>query len=324
MVACFTQVHGIYVGRRGPQARVESEPPTRVSPEMRLLALVSLAIAVSAVKEHDFRKCRDTPFCGRHREPPAAGAEPFRVGSVSFLPVEGATRANECSGLTATLVAPDATRAQLPLVLSLSVLATGAVRVLIDEDSSISSSELHRSDPSVARPAEWDEDMDGAWDAPMLKLGRAVKGRFAPTDALASPGVLAPVKCEYHTMSPARPTDGGEKTMLRCAAEGGEVVVRLVHSPFSVELLGEGPLGSTSSPVAVLNGRGRLMFESFKQQMAAGTEEPVKPEPIKFHSFEDAQPFGPSSVGVDIDFPQATCLAEKQRPSPSPSPSPQP
>ena len=157
-----------------------------VSPEMmRLLALVSLAIAASAVKEHDFRKCRDTPFCGRHREPPAEGAEPFRVGSVNFLPVEGATRGNECSGLTATLVAPDATRAQLPLVLSLSVLATGAVRVLIDEDSSISSNELHRADPSVARPAEWDEDMDGPWDAPMLKLGRAVKGRFAPTDALA-------------------------------------------------------------------------------------------------------------------------------------------
>ena len=71
---------------------------------MRLLALVSLAIAASAVKEHDFRKCRDTPFCGRHREPPAEGAEPFRVGSVNFLPVEGATRSNECSGLTATLV----------------------------------------------------------------------------------------------------------------------------------------------------------------------------------------------------------------------------
>ena len=126
-------------------------------------------------------------------------------------------------------------------------------------------------------------------------------------------------------MSPARPTDGGEKTMLRCAAETGEVVVRLVHSPFRVELLGEGPHGSTSnpnpgsisnpspnpnpnpnpnphphpkpcpnpnpnpnpdpnpkpgphgstsSPVAVLNGRGRLMFESFRQQMTAGTEEP--------------------------------------------------
>ena len=292
--------------RRAASASVGAAEERRdahpVSPEMvRLLALVSLAIAASAVKEHDFRKCRDTPFCGRHREPPAEGAEPFRVGSVNFLPLEGATRGNECSGLTATLVAPDATRAQLPLVLSLSVLATGAVRVLIDEDSSISSNELHRADPSVARPAEWDEDMDGPWDAPMLKLGRAVKGRFAPTDALAhvkhkpdtawvsarpnrplwprlaealgslelglvprepasrrlshlvfrhapcfstqalaSPAVLAPVKCEYHTMSPARPTDGGEKTMLRCAAEGGEVAVRLVHSPFSVELLGEG------------------------------------------------------------------------------------
>jgi len=65
--------------------------------------------------------------------------------------------------------------------------------------------------------------------------------------------------------------------MLRCAAKGGEVAVRLVHSPFSVELLGEGPHGSTSSPVAVLNGRGRLMFESFKQQLASGTGEPVKP-----------------------------------------------
>ena len=218
---------------------------------LRRLAL--LLAAASGVKEHDFRKCRDTPFCGRHREPPET-AEPFRVGSVTFVPAEGATRENECSGLTATLVAPDATRAQLPLVLSLSVLATGAVRLLIDEDSSISPSELHRADPSVTKPAEWDEDMDGPWDAPMLKLGRAVKSRFAPTDALASPDVLAPVKCEYHTLSPARPTDGGEKTMLRCAAKGGEVAVRLVHSPFSVELLGEGPHGSTSSPVAVPSG----------------------------------------------------------------------
>ena len=39
-----------------------------------------------------------------------------------------------------------------------------------------------------------------------------------------------------------------------------------------------GPHGSTSSPVAVLNGRGRLMFESFRQQMTAGTEEP-QPKP---------------------------------------------
>ena len=134
---------------------------------LRRLAL--LLAAVSGVKEHDFRKCRDTPFCGRHRDPPAT-AEPFRVGSVTFVPAEGATRTNECSGLTATLVAPDATRAQLPLVLSLSVLETGAVRLLIDEDSSISPSELHRADPSVTKPAEWDEDMDGPWDAPMLKL----------------------------------------------------------------------------------------------------------------------------------------------------------
>ena len=169
------------------------------APRAMLRRLALLLAAASGVKEHDFRKCRDTPFCGRHRDPPAT-AEPFRVGSVTFVPAEGATRTNECSGLTATLVAPDATRAQLPLVLSLSVLATGAVRLLIDEDSSISPSELHRADPSVTKPAEWDEDMDGPWDAPMLKLGRAVKSRFAPTDALASPDVLAPVKCEYHTL----------------------------------------------------------------------------------------------------------------------------
>ena len=92
---------------------------------------------------------------------------------------------------TSTLVAPDATRAQLPLVLSLSVLATGAVRLLIDEDSSISPSELHRADPSVTKPAERDEDMDGPWQMGLNKerpptppRGRG-DGRGRPTGAVA-------------------------------------------------------------------------------------------------------------------------------------------
>lgn len=265
-----------------------------------LLALLS---AASAVKEHDFRKCKDTPFCGRHREAPPEGM--WHALNVKLMLGEGAQRVpNECYGLTASLVAPDATRAQLPLSLSLSVLASGAVRVRVDEDDSIALADLMKVDPGIAKPEEWDEDMDGPWDAPMLKLGRAVKGRFAPTQALASPGVLAPVRCEYHELEPARPTDGGTMTVLRCQAGGGEVAVRLVHSPFRVELLDP----TTRAPAAVFNGRSRLMFESYKQKLASGAAEADKGEPVKFNSFTDEQPFGTASVGADVDFPLAAHL----------------
>ena len=70
-----------------------------------------------AVKEADFRKCRDTPFCEKHRTPPAddsaAGGWRVEVASVS----------TSATGVwTARVLPPDQT--QLPLELRVSMLST--------------------------------------------------------------------------------------------------------------------------------------------------------------------------------------------------------
>ena len=248
-----------------------------------MLAIFQLLLGVN---EHDFRKCRDTPFCEQHRAL-AEDAAPWRATSV----VSQDNDAKQCVGLTATLEPPDASRAQLSLVASVSVLTSGAVRVHIDEHPSTPLEELTKVDPAVKQPEGWDEDMDGPWDAPMLKLGRAIKQRFVPTEALL-PGVLEQTATCVSTAS-------ADSTTLRCDA-GPKV--RLVHEPFRVELLH----AATDKVLAVFNGRGRLAFNSFRQSVATDAAEAEKSDPVRFNSFTDSQPFGSPSVGVDVDFPAAS------------------
>ena len=101
-----------------------------------VMARLLLAVLVScccAVKEHDFRKCGDTPFCLTHRKLPAHG---WHVNSSSVHVAEGLLRAQ--------LVPPASN--QLPLLLTLSVLRTGAVRVNIQDDPSLPLSALEGAD----------------------------------------------------------------------------------------------------------------------------------------------------------------------------------
>ena len=248
------------------------------------LALAIVVAPSQALKEHDFRKCRDTPFCQKHRNEPPPPTAVVDAASVAF----------DAQVLTARIM-PALPQRPLPLQLSLSVLPSGAVRVKIDEDPAVPLSDLERADPSVPKPEAWDDDMDGEWEAPMIKLGRAVKPRFSPTDALASSSVLNPSShCERVHAVPGE--DG-----LRCAVDGGVVEVRLVHSPLAMTILRDG------EAVAVLNGRGRLLFEPFQQAIASETAESSPPTPPHtFNSFTDEMVYGSSSVGLDVDFPSAT------------------
>ena len=75
------------------------------------------------LKEHDFRKCADTPFCGRHRAPSAADFQyVVDEASVSPLTADG----KKISGLTATLRRPEP--GFLPLSLTLNIVGEGTVR----------------------------------------------------------------------------------------------------------------------------------------------------------------------------------------------------
>eukprot|EP00966_Prymnesium_polylepis_P065821 1527282-Prymnesium_polylepis.1 len=224
-----------------------------------LLLTACAACAVVALKEHDFRKCNDTPFCRKHRAPPAQDGG-WTVNSV---------RATD-GALSALLVPPD--EHSLPLRVIVSVLGSGATRIHVDEDPDLPLSSLETADPSVPKPAEWDDDMDGEWDAPRIRRGRAVKRRFEPSLALASADALTPVsgRCEHSIAA------GDDR--LRCSLEGGEAVeVRMRHSPFAISVLdGQG------EPIVVLNGRSRLLFEPFRQALAS---ESAESKPNEQHTF---------------------------------------
>ena len=194
---------------------------------------------------------------------------------------------------------------QLPLLLALSVLPSGAVRVHIDEDPDLLLSSLEHADPSVSMPEAWDAEMDGEWDPPRVTLGRAVKTRFEPAQSFASIDVLESIQqCEFRAPS-------AFEHRLRCIVEpAGEaaghlvddvVEVRLLHSPLSIEVLDR-----EGEEMAVLNGRGRLFFDPFRQATPSEMAQATPTEPNTFNSFTDAMQYGSSSVGLDIDFPLAT------------------
>jgi alpha 1,3-glucosidase len=246
---------------------------------LRLSALLLIAPA-HALKEHDFRKCGDTPFCKLHRSPPSHGGFEVDVPSV----------AHADNVLTARLRCAEAKECLLPLRLAVSVLASGAVRAQIEEDSSVSLDDLDAPDPAVPKPAQWDDDMDGEWVAPRVTLGRAVKARFRPEHSFASTAAVALQQCSHV---------GGQSTQLLRCASGIEVEVR--HAPLSVAVKVGG------QAVAELNGRGLLRFEHYRQQRASEmAEAPPPPEQHTFGSFTDPLPFGSSSVGLDVSFPRAT------------------
>ena len=79
------------------------------------------------------------------------------------------------------------------------------------------------------------------------------------------------------------------------------VEVELRHEPLGITVKVGG------EAVAVLNGRGKLRFEQFRQYVASEMAEapPSAPEHT-FGSFTDPMPFGSSSVGLDVSFPRAT------------------
>jgi hypothetical protein len=141
------------------------------------------------------------------------------------------------------------------------------------------------------------DDMDGEWEAPTLRRGRAVKRRYDATHAsLLSPSALAPLSaCEL-----AAPRDG--ETTLRCASSA--YALRLRHAPFAVHLI-QTRDGATA---VSLNGRNKLLFTPFSQGVGSETAEAPPPSqpPHTFNSFTDPMPYGASSVGVDVAFPHAT------------------
>ena len=249
-------------------------------------ALLALLHAATGLKEQDFRKCSDTPFCQLHRKAPEHGFQ-VEVSSVAYA--DGV--------LTARLHSAES---PLPLQIALSVLGSGAVRVRIAEDEHVPLEALDRADPAVPKPEEWDDEMDGEWVAPRVRLGRAVKGRFVPEDSFASAAAAAPSAvhaCAHSTSA--------EASRLRCEGATGapaEVVeVELRHAPLVVAVHVGGVV------VALLNGRQALRFEHFREQRASEmAEAPAAREAHSFGRFTDPLPFGSSSVGLDIAFPRAS------------------
>ena len=258
-------------------------------PVTRVTVLLLILASCEALKHHDFRKCADTPFCEKHRA----------FNPSDHWTVDGASVKLAAATLTAKLRPPKLEEPLLPLLLSITVLKSGALRIHADEDPDIPLESLTKADPAVAQPEEWDEDMDGPWDAPEIKLGRAVKRRFSPAAALASDGVLAHVSsgCDLQAVEAGH--------VLRCS-NGDDalgVEVRLHHEPLSITIIDR----DGESPAAVLNGRGKLLFEPFRQAVASGTAEAASiTPPHTFNGHNDPMVYGSSSVGLDITLPQAT------------------
>ena len=277
-------VHVVSVVAR-PRRRADA---TRVgaSASLRFSLLALMFTDATALKEHDFRKCADTPFCKLHRnQPPFTWA--VNASSVTFSD----------NALRAQLLPSGTDEPLLPLLATLTVLVSGAVRVHISDDPNLPSSDLEMNDPAVSKPEGWDDEMDGDWDAPQLKLGRAVKSRFEPTLALTSPEATSPAsQCSRRVAAP-----GDDR--LRCVSDTGQVVeVRLLHAPVSISVL-----DGAGEAVAVLNGRGKLRFEPFRQAVESdAAEAPSKTPPHTFNGHTDPMTYGSSSVGFDIDFPSAT------------------
>ena len=99
------------------------------------------------LKEHDFRKCADTPFCGRHRAPSAADFQ-YVVDEASVSPVTADGK--KISGLTATLRRPEP--GFLPLSLTLNIVGEGTVRARLVEGS------FEGDDPAVVAPEEAEQE----------------------------------------------------------------------------------------------------------------------------------------------------------------------
>ena len=253
---------------------------------LHALALAALVALSAGLKAHDFRKCGDTPFCALHR---AAPAPPWTLNASSL--------AYDESRLTVQLLpsstAPPEARS-LPTVLALCVLPSGAVHVAIDDDPRLPPDSLSQPDPAVVKPEAWDDEMDGEWDAPMIKLGRAVKQRFRAEQSLASTASVTPSdRCEHRRQT--------SLDRLVCTLDGGtSVEVELRHSPMIITVLRDG------ARVARLNGRALLRFEPFVQSVASDAAVSSLPESHKFNGFTMPLAYGSSSVGLDIDFPLAT------------------
>lgn len=234
-----------------------------------LLELVLLTSPITlALRDHEFRKCKDTPFCEKHRVVPAADAPSWTVDTSSI----------ENTGPVWSARIEPADSEQIALRLEVSVLRSGAVRVHAADDPSVPLESLELPDPSVTKPEEWDDEMDGSWDAPMVKLGRAVKPRYEPTEPFASPDALTPVPC---VKLPSTAADSAGSQTLSCDAHT-PVLVRITFAPLVIEVLDP----TTRAAVVRFNGRRRLLFEPFRQLIPSGEAEAQAPEPVRLHTLE--------------------------------------
>ena len=125
-------------------------------------------------------------------------------------------------------------------------------------------------DPAVVAPEEWDEEMDGPWEKPQIRLGGAVKPRFEAAESLL-PDALAPSgACSV--------AQSGVSASLLCA-DG--TTVTLAYEPFRVTV------SDGEHERAVLNGRGWLRYEPFEQRTATETAAGAAEEPHRFNGHTD-------------------------------------
>ena len=209
----------------------------------------------SALKEHDFRKCADTPFCRLHRTPP--DEDPGRSRLEGRLRVQLPPPAGSLGAAAAAL----RERAGL------------GVRVHIDEDPAPPPSRSTRRS-EARRVGRRHGRRAGCADG----VPRPRQGPLRGDASFASDSAIAP-RTDCGTAVPRRARSAwyaSGPTARRRAR------VRVQHAPLTITLAdGDG------AALAVLNAGGRLRFEPFGARASETAEAASAAEPVRFGAFTD-------------------------------------
>ncbi|KAJ2777955.1 glucosidase II [Coemansia javaensis] len=247
----------------------------RVSGLLHLAAVLSLAVAVEAVKREDFKTCEQSAFCLRHRrfaeeiaQAPGWPSGGGGSGSGSGLSARSASPYSVVDGSVRleqhTLVALVSHKDdQVPLRFEVSFLASGTVRVRAQEE-----------EPLAPR-------FDDTQRYTLRDEGRALP--YALLEDLRLTSTTAG-GAAVHTVNYTTTTGDG----------AGALSVRITERPWSLTLL------RNDKPAIQLNSRGFFRFEHLRSKPDGDVPDGEWEE--TFRTWTDSKPRGPESFGLDVSF----------------------